>query len=234
MNPLVTIISGIINAVNAIIDNLDKRVAESIKQGFFFIIFLGIVGAVFLGYRMGSGSAKRFGIPLADTTNQVFEIDIKRLKERPQFNSLLENESIREGEKIDTAKLKFPSREGLEQESRDRVLEPDSLKKKPAPAYELDTRSRIAEIDRTEDKPRQSDVRDLPRREPLFEKDTRAGIVRENREAGNVKQAPSTSDDDATDQEITKKASTPRRELIKIRPSDASKTQDKKLRIIDR
>lgn len=228
MNPLVKIASGLITSINRLIDAVDDRAADTIRQGFFFVMFLIAIGAIVLGYRMGSGSAKRTGIPLAETTNEVFEIDIKRQRDHARFNALLDSESVRETDRIDIEKNRFPTREGIDVESPDRIAEPDSMKKKAAPAFEVDTRSRIAEIDRTGDRPRQSDVRKLDRRESVLDKPRKPHVIddRESstdepaRDVRDIRDTPPVKKPDQEPQKLEQK----KRPLIKMRPSASPRT----------
>ncbi|HNR89557.1 MAG TPA: hypothetical protein PKM65_14545 [Spirochaetota bacterium] len=238
MNPLVKIASGLISTINRIIDSVDTKTADGIRQGFFFVIFLIAIGAVIMGYRLGSGSAKRTGIPLAESTNQVFEIDIKRQRDHAQFNTLLDTESVRETERVDPEKNKFLSREGVDMESSDRLAEPDSMKKKSPPAFDVDTRSRIAEIDRTGDTPRQSGVRGLPRRESVIDRPKKPELV------GDEKEKAQETDDRARDirdsvPAKTQQLDTPRQEskkrpLVKMRPERSGRSSDRQPGVIDR
>jgi hypothetical protein len=93
------------------IDSIDIRTQQSIKEGFFFLVFLLCIGAVFLGYNLGKQSAKPAGKPYAEVTNDVFDLDIKMKKEPGSFQSMLESALMEQRQQLTDNKLTYPTKE---------------------------------------------------------------------------------------------------------------------------
>ncbi|MEJ5362501.1 MAG: hypothetical protein WBK20_11310 [Spirochaetota bacterium] len=111
MNPIASILQTIVRIINRMIDSIDIRTQQSIKEGFFFLVFLLSVGAVFLGYHLGKQSAKPAGKPYAEITNDVFDLDIKMKKEPGSFQSMLEGALMEERQQLSDNKLTYPTKE---------------------------------------------------------------------------------------------------------------------------
>lgn len=170
MNPIARIISFVITQLNILLDRMDRKTIEAIKQTFYFLTFVAITAAIILGYNLGKKAAKRGGKPLAELTNEAFSIDIKKEHRVGRFHSMLDMETVREIDRSDFNKLKFPSREALEPEAKDNIVEPEISKKKSTAPREIDM-DRIAEIDR-EGTDMTPAVQKLKRREtPLRERE---------------------------------------------------------------
>jgi hypothetical protein len=177
MNPLTRIISLLINGLNHFLESMDRKTVEAIKQSFYFITFVALIIAIIIGYNSGKKAAKRGGKTLAENTNQVFSVDVKRERPEGRFYSMLDTDAIREIDRSDYNKLQFPSRATLEPENRDELVEPDLFKKEKSPEIDID---RLAEIDRTDEKPEPS-IKTLPKREsPL--RDRKLDIIDEKKE----------------------------------------------------
>ena len=123
MNPLLKILYAIINSVSRYIQSLDRRTAETIRQAFFFMIFLFMVGGIFLGNFLGKKAAKHGGDPLIERTNQSFDTDIRRSRDRGHFEGMLQEELMREAEKNGTSKIPYPAREEEPVPMKDEILE---------------------------------------------------------------------------------------------------------------
>ncbi len=170
MNPITRVLSFLITQINILIDRLDRKTIETIKQSFYFLIFIATIAAIILGYNLGKKAAKRGGKPLAELTNEAFTIDIKKERREGRFPSMLDTETIRETDSRDFNKLRFPTKDILEPETRDNIVEPESLKKRPVTLREID-KDRIAEIDREGTDLTNPEVQKLKRREaPLRER----------------------------------------------------------------
>lgn len=110
MNPITSILQTIIRIINQMIDSIDIRTQQSIKEGFFFFVFLLSIGAIFLGYHLGKQSAKPAGKPYAEITNDVFDLDIKMKKDPGSFQSMLETALMEQQQRTDN-KLTYPTKE---------------------------------------------------------------------------------------------------------------------------
>ena len=64
-----------------------------------------------IGYNKGKGSAKKYGKPLNENTNSVFDTLIKKSRAKAQYKSMLESEFIEEQNKLQLKKVEFPSNE---------------------------------------------------------------------------------------------------------------------------
>ncbi|MEW6527724.1 MAG: hypothetical protein AB1444_13795 [Spirochaetota bacterium] len=111
MNPIASILQTIVRIINRMIDSIDIRTQQSIKEGFFFLVFLLSIGAVFLGYHLGKQSAKPAGKPYAEVTNDVFDLDIKMKKEPGSFQSMLEGALMEQRQQLSDNKLTYPTKE---------------------------------------------------------------------------------------------------------------------------
>ncbi|GAB4111540.1 MAG: hypothetical protein Kow00102_19710 [Spirochaetota bacterium] len=111
MNPIASILQTIVRMINRMIDSIDIRTQQSIKEGFFFLVFLLCIGAVFLGYHLGKQSAKPAGKPYAEITNDVFDLDIKMKKEPGSFQSMLEGALMEQRQQLSDNKLTYPTKE---------------------------------------------------------------------------------------------------------------------------
>ncbi len=111
MNPIASILHTFVRIINRMIDSIDIRTQQSIKEGFFFLVFLLSVGAVFLGYHLGKQSAKPAGKPYAEITNDVFDLDIKMKKEPGSFQSMLEGALMEQRRELTDNKLTYPTKE---------------------------------------------------------------------------------------------------------------------------
>lgn len=183
MNPVVKIISQVIVLINRQIDKLERNTVEKIKQSFFFSIFILVIFGIFTGYHYGKDAAKRYGDPLIKYTNDVFDTTIKMGRDETQFQAMLENELFSERDISKLNKITFPSNERLKSQHRynNEIIEPDtSSSKMSIPG--LDTRDRIAEIDRTDKKYKSGVVKELGRRSHTKEDREKLGIIKDDKD----------------------------------------------------
>ncbi len=223
MNPLVNILSKIIMMINSSLDRIDRKKAESIKQGFIFLVFVLSVVTIIIGYRMGRDSVKRTGTPLIKGTKDLFEIDIKRERETPRYGGMIDSDALSEIKDIEYKKITFPSREGLNLEATEKLAEPEALKKKPVAPVDADTRERLSEIDRTDDSLPKGGVRPLKRRNMPEEEKNRPALVKDDERTLPKKDTPETVKKDVRD-------SAPR----DIRDIEKGKKSDEKIRFHDK
>lgn len=111
MNPIISILQTIVRIINRMIDSIDIRTQQSIKEGFFFFVVLLSIGAIFLGYYLGKQSVKPAGKPYAEITNDVFDLDIKMKKEPGSFQSMLEGALMEQRQQLTDNKLTYPTKE---------------------------------------------------------------------------------------------------------------------------
>lgn len=164
MDFLVKILTNIIIQINRVIDSIDKKTVETIKRSFYGVVFLLVIIGIIIGYNNGMGAAKRHGDPLAKYTNMVFDVTIKRERDKSVFSSMLETELLGEISGSDFEKIGFPSNERLKSEFDDNIIEPDTSPKKMSIPTDIDNREKIAEIDRLENSILKSEVKELEKR----------------------------------------------------------------------
>jgi len=149
MNPIVSILQTIVRIINRMIDSIDIRTQESIKEGFFFLVFLMSIGAIFLGYHLGKQSAKPAGKPYAEITNDVFDLDIKMKKEPGSFQSMLEGALMEQRQQLTDNKLTYPTKEDEAMTMPSKPLDmPKDIKEIQKPLSGLDDTKPVEPINR--------------------------------------------------------------------------------------
>jgi len=164
MNIITKILNKIIITINRLIDGLSRKTVETIKMSFYGLVFIIIAIGIYIGYSSGKGAAKKFGKPINEDTNDVFDPLLKKSRDKGQYKSMLESELIEEQKDIQLKKVEFPSNENLKGEIETKVIEPDKDIKKDR-SLSLDSQ-KIADIERTDDKARKTDVRELKKDAP--------------------------------------------------------------------
>ncbi|HON79947.1 MAG TPA: hypothetical protein PK544_15760 [Spirochaetota bacterium] len=163
MNPVTNTIFKIVMSLNRMIEKMDKRTIESIKQGTKMLAFFIVIGCVILGIHMGRKAAKTGGIQLVKGTNDIFEIDVKQSTERPWTATMVESDKISENTAPGLTRYLFPSSGDAEPQVREGIVEPETPEHTKTGPAAVDSRDNLAEVDRTGDTPAKSDVRTLQR-----------------------------------------------------------------------
>ena len=145
MNPVLKILTSMIISINRIIDSMSLKTIETVKRTFFFVIFLMCMTGIFIGYNMGTKSARIKSDPLAEFVNDTFKIDINKEKADGDFSSMLESEIVNESTMNNFNKSAFPTRENLNPElnksvieSENKIPEPDIMNKPFKPETPVD------------------------------------------------------------------------------------------------
>ena len=107
MNPVFKFINSLIIAINHLIDSMNMRTLQTIKRGFLFLTFIVCLLGIYIGYTMGTRSAKIKSPPLAEFVNDTFASDISREQDTGSFSGLLESEIVKESETINSTKVDF-------------------------------------------------------------------------------------------------------------------------------
>lgn len=123
MNPVFKILNNLIIAINRLIDSMNLRTVQSIKRGFLFLTFLMCLVGLYIGYSMGTKSAKIKSPPLAEFVNDTFATDINRERDTGSFSGVLESEMVRESDTINSNKVDFFVRERLNTETDNSVID---------------------------------------------------------------------------------------------------------------
>ena len=145
MNPVQKLLTSAIMTINHLIDSLSLQTLETIKRGFFFLIFLMSLVGIYTGYSMGTKAAKIKSDPLAEFVNDTFKIDINKERAKGNFSEILESEIINESPMNNFSKSTFPVREALNPEltkeaieSKNKIPEPDVSDKPFKPETPID------------------------------------------------------------------------------------------------
>ena len=139
-----------LSGVDRIINRIPYRTQQSIKSLFILVVFGGVVGAFIWGAMRGREAAEIKSAPIVSSTNEVFDVDVKRENEGGNFSAMLDSEVINEMKSIDTEKMRFPTKTNLEPEADRGIVEPDFGRKAmespvvrdPEPLLEGDYRSK--------------------------------------------------------------------------------------------
>jgi hypothetical protein len=164
MNPVIKIINQVLILINKLIDGLNKRTVETIRNSFFFIVAMLALVGIYIGYSKGKNSAKIYGKPLTESTNNIFDITIKRNRDTAQFSSMLESELMEESKEMQLKKIEFPAKEKLTSEFTDKIAEPEPANSESSalpPGSD-----KIAEIKKTDEKYKTPYVHELKKETP--------------------------------------------------------------------
>jgi len=123
MNPVFKIINNLIIAINRLIDSMNLRTVQTVKRGFLFFTFLMCLVGIYIGYSMGTKSAKIKSPPLAEFVNDTFANDINRERDTGSFSGVLESEMVKESDTINSNKVDFFVRERLNTETDNNVID---------------------------------------------------------------------------------------------------------------
>ena len=148
MNPVQRILTSILVTINRLIDSFSLQTIETIKRGFFFLIFFISLIGIYAGYNMGTKAAKIKSNPLAEFVNDTFKIDVNKEKARGNFSDILENEIINESPMNNFTKSTFQVREAMNPElskeaieSKNKIPEPDLSDRPFKPETPIDEKS---------------------------------------------------------------------------------------------
>ncbi len=139
MNPLIESVNRIIYSINNVIGKIDKRTAMMIRQIFYLLIFFLTIGGIVWGWQLGREAARIKSPPIASNTSEVFDIDIKKERDEGSFGAMLESELIRESGNYSLEKPRFRSRENLEPDLDESIIEPEMDRKMKISGPDRDT-----------------------------------------------------------------------------------------------
>lgn len=141
MNGIFAIINKLVSAVDGLINSISPSLAATIKNTYFFIIFLLAVAAVVIGINMGKGSAKVGGAPIVDSTNDAFKYTVKKEKTEGSFQELIDRDLISEPGIFEHSKKEYRAKEILEPQGDAGTIEPERhVRKKDQPGMNPDDR----------------------------------------------------------------------------------------------
>lgn len=125
MSALDKVLAPLFAAINGIFDKINPRTADMIRQSYILLIVVICVGGLIIGATFGKRAAHKTGVQMAETTNQVFDLDIKQGREDGGFGSLIEPEAENMPEARDTLKEAAPSREKALADDSATIVEPE-------------------------------------------------------------------------------------------------------------
>ncbi|MDA3901644.1 MAG: hypothetical protein PF637_14130 [Spirochaetes bacterium] len=143
----------ILAAFNRYIERMPVRQRQMIRQSFGMLIFIAVIAGVIVGVNFGKKAANKGGVPLINSTRDIFEIDISRQKERITFDEMIEDDQIIDrsdsnGEKrimAESADIPLSSSNGdeiVEKELPARTeLQPIASDKMPEPMSDTETKT---------------------------------------------------------------------------------------------
>ncbi len=187
-----------VSGADRLIDGIPYRTRESIKSLFYFLIFALMVAGSIFGVIRGRESATIKSAPIIDTTNEAFEVRIKREQEGGDFSTMLDTELINEMKRVDMEKIQFPTRVNLEPEIDRGIIEPEKSRA-VVPAPEPGTREPLFEGEYRTSPGIESDVKPIEKRtapvpggaDPVMESEKRSvGPVESGGRTEGMKGAP--------------------------------------------
>lgn len=125
MNALGKILQPLTVIINNLFDRMNPRTADMIRQSYLFIIVTICIGGLILGVTLGKHAAKKTGIQMAETTNQIFDLDIKQSRGEGGFGSLIDSETENEASRKDLVKEPAPGREHAIADDSATIVEPE-------------------------------------------------------------------------------------------------------------
>jgi len=126
--------SGAVSGIDRMIGKIPEQTQMTIKGIFFLVMFISVIGGIVYGVTRGREAARIKSAPIIETTNEAFELDMKRENREGNFAAVLDAELINEMKKLDVDKVRFPSQTNLEPDVDAGIVEPDAyVKQKETP-----------------------------------------------------------------------------------------------------
>ncbi|TAL32212.1 MAG: hypothetical protein EPN93_16480 [Spirochaetes bacterium] len=164
MNPVTKLLSGVFGPIERLVANMDRRTADMIKQAFYMLTVALMIGGIIVGYFLGKDAAKRPGKPLAEHTDDVFRLDVLQERDEGTYEGMLEGSKIKELKLPKTRKKEFRYDNVLDPEADSVLAESKFSERKISRRPSIDSRDRLSEIDRTDDRGAEPAVKNLKSR----------------------------------------------------------------------
>jgi hypothetical protein len=182
MNFIINFINKIIIIINRLIDGLDRKTVDTIRSSYYGLIVVLIILGIFIGYNRGKGSAKKYGKPLTESTNEIFEGMINKGRSKERYRSMLESELIEEKKELQLKKVDFPANEIMKAEIDNKIIEGDSERTRGS-SLTMDN-PQVAEVERTDERMKKPDVRELKREDSKIRLRNKSGKTNQPIDAG--------------------------------------------------
>lgn len=112
--------------MNRWLDSLSLQTVETVKRGFFFIMFILIMISIAIGYNMGIDSAKIQSPPIAELVSDSFKIKVSR-ERGGDFSEMLESEILKESGINNLKRYEFPVIADDVPDVEKDIIEPESM-----------------------------------------------------------------------------------------------------------
>jgi hypothetical protein len=118
-----------VSGVDRMINKIPRNAQQNIRSVFFLAILAGVIAGGVVGFQKGRVAAEIKSAPIINSTNEAFEVDLKREREGGNFTTMLDSEVINEMKRLDTGKMRFPTKTNLEPEADRGIIEPERGRK---------------------------------------------------------------------------------------------------------
>ncbi len=126
MNSLFKIITSLIIVINRWLDSLSLQTVETVRRGFFFIMFILVIISIAVGYNMGVDSAKIKSPPITELVSDSFKIKLSR-ERGGDFSGMLESEILKESGINNLTRYEFPVLADDVPDVERNIIEPESM-----------------------------------------------------------------------------------------------------------
>lgn len=178
MNPIQKILHSTIVTINSLLDKIDKNTANTIKQSYYLLMTIAVIIATAVGFVSGKSSAEKKGIQIISSTNDAFEIDIKRKRDDGTFKTMLADEFIEEKDKLQLSNEQYtmPTNRMIENKN---IIEPENdIKDKFTFPKSID-KNKLADTPSTDTIKTESSIKELEKK--VFKRDTKNDIIMKNK-----------------------------------------------------
>jgi len=170
----------ILAPLERILDSLPRKTTDTIRQVFFAVIAVAVVGGAIGGFLSGKKAANKAGIRLINSTNDTFDVDRRRERvDDPAFAGVTEAEFLPDRRSNPYNTDAAPANERLEAERREFVVEAER-DRKYKPSFDTSVNpERIADIPRMDSTKVESEVTRIERERAVTE--AKAGVIQRDK-----------------------------------------------------
>lgn len=144
--PSIKIINKLLSMFNHFVNNLDFKTRTMIKQSFILFIVVASFIGLGIGVTLGRRAAHQGGVQIIDETNEIFDIDISRERERVLFQDLVDQPSVVESEKAEIEKAE-PEEKKFQMMEKEELLEKDEAVAAPIDVFKTKETAKPLTVD---------------------------------------------------------------------------------------